>query len=560
MRRCYPNLGSFALVTLVSFLLRVNAATIQDNANRGDYSKRQTCQRTKVAILGAGIAGITTAQALSNNSITDFLILEYKGHIGGRVHSALFGTGPHGKPLVIEYGANWIQGLGRPETRENPIWTFVSYNNGYYNILTYNETGPADFSEEIEAFEEALERMEERAGEILKDNRQDPTVRTGLSLIGWKPSQRDYPAASDAVEWWLYDGEQAVTPEDSSLVFNAAVSNFTFVQFSNENNFVIDQRGHRAWIEGEASTFLSRGDKRLLFNTIVERIEYGQDGVVVTTRNGSCVQADYAVCTFSLGVLQNSQLESTNNSKLKNATNLQRANAVKFKPELPEWKKTAIETFEIGVYTKIFMQFPYTFWPADKEFFLYADPYERGWYPIWQSLDVKGFFPGSHILFVIVTGDQSYRIENMKDEETLEEVMDVLQSMFPGVDIPQPLAFTYPRWSDIPWAYGSFSVWPPGTTLEMHENLRANVSRLWFTGEHTSASYFGYMQGAWFEGRDAGNRIAGLINGTCGGDAAKGEYGERVSYDDLHGTTPESEYNTKNGWDEEGYREFGKRG
>jgi hypothetical protein len=36
------------------------------------------------------------------------------------------------------------------------------------------------------------------------------------------------------------------------------------------------------------------------------------------------------------------------------------------------------------------------------QFALYAD-HERGWYPVWQSLDMHGFFPGSGILFVTVT-------------------------------------------------------------------------------------------------------------------------------------------------------------
>ncbi|KAI0803479.1 putative flavin-containing polyamine oxidase [Xylaria sp. FL0064] len=539
-----PSLFTFiALLSLLVGLLGVNAAVIpQDDVNQRNQSRNQTCERTKVAILGAGIAGITIAQALSNHSITDFLILEYKDHIGGRVHSEPFGINSDGKPFVVEYGANWIQGLGgRSGKRENPIWTFEqkwnikNHPSNYTNILTYNETGPVDFTGEIDAFGSALEEMEERAGEILADNQQDSTVRAGFSLVGWKPSQREYPAASEAVEWWLYDGEQAATPEESSLVFNAAVSNFTFLQFSDENNFVIDQRGHRAWIQGEASTFLSPQDKRLRLNTIVKSLEYSADGVVVTADDGSCVQADYAVCTFSLGVLQ-------------------RENAIDFQPALPSWKKTAIEMFEIGVYTKIFMQFPYKWWKSDgndPEYFLYADPYERGWYPIWQSLDVEGFFPGSHILFVTLTGDQAYRAERMTDEETCEEAMSVLRLMFPDIDIPQPVAFQYPRWSSIPWAYGSFSVWPAGTTLEMHENLRANVDRLWFTGEHTSASYFGYMQGAWFEGRDAGNRIAGLIRGACEGEPE--ECGERISYPDLDGTTTPDEYDEENGWDKEGY-------
>lgn len=42
------------------------------------------CRQTKVAILGAGVAGITAAQALSNASVSDFLIIERNDYIGGR--------------------------------------------------------------------------------------------------------------------------------------------------------------------------------------------------------------------------------------------------------------------------------------------------------------------------------------------------------------------------------------------------------------------------------------------------------------------------------------------
>ena len=75
-----------------------------------------------------------------------------------------------------------------------------------------------------------------------------------------------------------------------------------------------------------------------------------------------------------------------------------------------------------GTYTKIYLQFPEKFWfdtevpgitnshlsiigRSDvkiRQFALYAD-HERGWYPVWQSLDMNGFFPGSGILFVTVT-------------------------------------------------------------------------------------------------------------------------------------------------------------
>src|ERR1700750_1748536 len=112
--------------------------------------------------------------------------------------------------------------------------------------------------------------------------------------------------------------------------------------------------------------------------------------------------------------------------------------------------------------------------------------------------------------------------------------MEVPRSMFPNITFSDPIAFAYPRWSDFPWSYGSYSNWPPSTTLEMHQNLRANVDRLWFAGEHTSASYFGYTQGAWFEGRDVGNRLASLLGATCTNDGpGEGDCGEIIHYDVL---------------------------
>jgi polyamine oxidase len=179
--------------------------------------------------------------------------------------------------------------------------------------------------------------------------------------------------------------------------------------------------------------------------------------------DGSCVQAAYALCTFSLGVLQN--------------------DVVAFEPELPEWKQTSIATFQMGTYTKIFLQFNETFWDPETQFFLYADPTRRGYYPVFQSLTPEGFLPGSNILFVTVVGRESYRVEAQDDETTKQEVLEVLRQMFPDVHVPEPTAFMYPRWSLEPWVYGSYSNWPVGTTLEMHQNLRANVGRLYFAGE-----------------------------------------------------------------------------
>lgn len=68
--------------------------------------------KTKVVILGAGIAGITAAKTLYDLGIEDFLILEGQHYIGGRIQMVPFGD------VRIETAANWIQYIGD----DNPIW------------------------------------------------------------------------------------------------------------------------------------------------------------------------------------------------------------------------------------------------------------------------------------------------------------------------------------------------------------------------------------------------------------------------------------------------------
>ena len=292
---------------------------------------------------------------------------------------------------------------------------------------------------------------------------------------------------------------------------------------------VLDPRGYSTIIESEAATFLDPvHDSRLRLSTPVTRIEHSANGVTVHNKDGTCVRAAYAICTFSLGVLQNK--------------------AVTFHPELPSWKQTAIEKFNMGTYIKIFMQFEETFWPDDTQFFLYASPTTRGYYPVFQSLSTENFLPGSHILFATVVDEQAYRVERQSLGQTKDQILEVLREMFPDKRIPEPTAFTYPRWSDEPWAYGSYSNWPAGTTLEMHQNLRANTGRLWFAGEATSAPYFGFLHGAWFEGREAGENVAALLQDRCATLHGVETCGDRMFYDPLNGTTPLDAYSGLNGW------------
>ncbi|KAL7895575.1 hypothetical protein HDV63DRAFT_106348 [Trichoderma sp. SZMC 28014] len=515
-----------ALVALAGWLPLMSAAP----ASSGGDS---TCRKTSVAILGAGMAGITAAQALHNASVSDFVIIEYQDRIGGRAWHGDFGKKADGSPYVIEYGCNWIQGLGNTGGPQNPVdllaqkYHLANTYSDYDSILTYDETGYSNYYDLIDEYSDAYDTAAAKAGRYLVQNLQDETMRAGLSLAGWNPTHSDMK--KQAAEWWNWDWEAGYSPEESSFVFGVAGDNLTFNQFGDANNFVIDQRGYSAIITGEASTFLTKNDSRLLLNTQVTNISYSDNGVTIYNHDGSCISAAYAITTFSLGVLQR--------------------DIIRFSPELPQWKKRAIQNFAMGTYTKVFFQFNETFWPEDTQYFLYASPTTRGYYPVWQSLSTEGFMPGSNIIFATVVDDESYRIERQSDEETKAQGLEVLRQMFPNVTIPEPIAFTYPRWTSEPWSYGSYSNWPPGTTLLAHQNLRANTGRLWFAGEATSAEYFGFLHGAWFEGREAGAQVAALLQGRpCVQYGDDRLCGQRIHYENLTGTSPLSQYSILNGW------------
>ena len=147
-------------------------------------------------------------------------------------------------------------------------------------------------------------------------------------------------------------------------MFSVVNYNTTFYQYSGQSNFIIDPRGFSTFISGEASTFLIENDPRILLNTIVTNTAYWDTGVVVYIDDGGCIAANYAICKFSVGALQQFIRH--------------------FHPKIPGWKRTGIESMTMAAYTKIFLQFSpnRVFWNTNTQFFLYADPYERGHYPI----------------------------------------------------------------------------------------------------------------------------------------------------------------------------------
>ena len=199
----------------------------------------------------------------------------------------------------------------------------------------------------LKDFRDKVETKVEDYQEERKENKlPDIPARVGVQLMGWKSKR----PIEKVIEYFSVDFEHAKRPE---------LVSFNKLSKQGEDFFVADQRGIWSMYEGLYKPLTNR----IVLSKTVTEIKYSATSVEVTTSDGDKFGAEYALCTFSTGVLA--------------------SDIVTFNPPLPEWKKEAIFKCPLTVYTKIFLKFPSKFWD-DHEYILYASE-ERGRFPVFQA-------------------------------------------------------------------------------------------------------------------------------------------------------------------------------
>ncbi|CAH2072827.1 unnamed protein product [Thlaspi arvense] len=424
-----------------------------------------------VIIIGAGISGISAAKVLAENGVEEFTILEATDRIGGRIHKQDFGD------VSVELGAGWIAGVGGKES--NPVWELASrinlrtcfsdYANARYNI--YDRSGeifPTGFAADSykKAVDSAILKLKsleaDSAGQVAEEAPSSP--KTPIEL---------------AIDFILHDFEMAEVEPIS-----------TYVDFGEREFLVADERGYECLLYKMAEEFLFTSERKILddrlkLNKVVREIQQSKNGVLVKTEDGSEYEANYVILSASIGVLQ--------------------SNLLSFQPPLPRWKTEAIQKCDVMVYTKIFLKFPHCFWPCGpgQEFFIYAHE-QRGYFTFWQHME--NAYPGSNILVVTLTNEQSKRVEAQSDEETLKEAMSVLRDMF-GPTVPYATDILVPRWWNNRFQRGCYSNYPMISDNQLLQNVKAPVGRIFFTGEHTSEKFSGYVHGGYLAGMDTSKSL-----------------------------------------------------
>mmetsp|Transcript_61490 Transcript_61490/g.159650 ORF Transcript_61490/g.159650 Transcript_61490/m.159650 type:complete len:1373 (+) Transcript_61490:69-4187(+) len=458
----------------------------------------RTANATSVLVLGAGAAGMAASRRLLEAGITDITVLEASSTIGGRMRSAdLSGR-------TVELGANWISGHNGSNwlTRLAQEHGVSCSDSDWESWSDYDEHGPipgrlrwADFTAWKGKFRALARRYSD-------EELPDVSVLAGTRLMGWHPRDKyDEALMVQGFHW-----EDAAMASAVSLKYQYPIA--TYHDFGERECMVNDPRGFSEVLRGMATAF--NLSSKIRFNQTVRSISYDSSIVSVATQDAS-YHADHVIVTFSVGVLQNELVD--------------------FRPALPEWKSQAIQKYGMGLFAKVFFEFPSKFWPDDLVHF-YVDAM-RGYYPLWLNMNVEGQLgPGPpYVLMLTVMSVNAAKLESQAENVTVAEAMTVLQSMFPKATVPRPTRVLFHRWGEDSLYRGSYSYWPVGVTLADKEQMCAPVGPVWFAGEACSVDYAGFVHGALLSGNDTASSMVRCINDAsqCPSPPSRGAVGRSLT-------------------------------
>ncbi|WP_341975152.1 FAD-dependent oxidoreductase [Microbacterium sp. LTA6] len=423
-------------------------------------------------VIGAGMSGTTSARILADAGHR-VLVLEARDRIGGRMQSDRSAGFP------VDLGASWIHGITDSplsdlvQTLGIPTIEFTvgSFQAGGRPIENFDgESAPMDadasarWVADVEAADLAL--VDEIARSEPGDTYLDVTERV-LDRTGWAPERIDEVReffrhrVEEQCGAWIGDLDAHGLDEDAI-----------------DGDEVIFPRGY-----DELPHRIAQGlDIRL--GHVVTAVNRSADGVIVSTDQGEFT-AHNAIVTVPLGVLK--------------------AGAIEFAPALPEDVAGPIARLGMGVFNKIFVQFPERFWSEDSYVLRALGDAGEHWHS-WYDVSA---ISGHPTLLTFAAGPFGRHVQGLSDGAVISDVLASLRAMY-GDAVGQPVAHRITRWGDDPFSIGSYSYLAVGSSHHDHDALAGPVDGvLHFAGEATWGDEPATVGAALYSGRRAAERILG---------------------------------------------------
>ena len=406
----------------------------------------------KVAIVGAGIAGLSCGKALAKRGY-QVQIFEARSRIGGRLHTDM------GFGFPLELGSAWTLATGTSSAVATNIvedgqklfiddweWMVQSDEGKAVPPEKYKEATMVAMRSLRVAAEESVKlgpTMSVRSALMAANSKvfQDPNGRLALSIAAETNTGANI---EDLAGWW----------DPTGIV------------------------GQRAAPLGGWATYCEKlaSGLEIRFQEAVSNIAFDKNGVQLDLDSGS-VTADFAVICVPLGVLRSRDFTISG--------------------AVPENWLDNLRRIHVGALERVVLEFEKRTWPRGSRF---ADAGNRAApCTYFEPLVGESDRP---ILVGLVAADAA--MPDDVGDAALRQLRGIL-----GSDLPEPVRTKVTRWSNDPYALGATAYPPPGSHSDDFNKAAIPFGdRIFFAGDYCSLASMGTVHGAYLSGTRAAEQVA----------------------------------------------------
>ena len=417
-------------------------------------------RKQKVIIIGAGFAGLIAAYKLHLRNI-DFVILESRGRVGGRVFSHVMGP----DRLVVELGAEWVGNDHDVLIKLCEDLRLPLENNQFNSRAIINGK-----------FYDDLKKIESRNWETTYKQLLDDYNK----LVDKSPEKIAIDTKLDNIDWYRYLVDNGCKGMDLQLrdlldstdfgesirqvSAYAAISEYASTSDKSMNQMDQKIKGGNMELAKKLASFF---EDKILTRKHVVTIEQTMDDVKVYCADGSTFVGDKLICTApAFAVTQ-----------------------IDWKPGLPDVVYDGLKSLQYSRINKNAVLFNERIW-EDEAFDMITDM--PGHYFYHATKFQKG---RTGVLTCYTIGDKAQVMANENTEVRNDIIARSLAPRFPCAKqhmIDQTIYY----WGDDKYSRGAYAVYGKGQWLKIWPELCKPFMNTLFAGEHLSEFWSGFMEGA----------------------------------------------------------------